>query len=164
MASTRRRSWADVVFNVTSLIDNVRDDSDLLADAPVSDTLTVVRILGDLTAMYSPNSTVVDSLSSLSIGIGVSSLEAFAAGGASLPDPRQATQFPPRGWLYATTRPLMQMAESTGVINLVQHFQFDLGAMRKIDKGILFLTLVQNDILVGGSIRVIGRTRVLCLT
>ena len=164
MASTRRRSWADVLFNVTALVAGVKQDFDLLANAPATDTRTVVRILGDLWVMYSPNSTIVDSLSVVNLGIGVSSVEAFAAGGVSLPNPANPTQFPPRGWLYVNSQPVSQQAESNGVVNTWAHFAFDLGAMRKIDKGSLFLSMQQDDILVGGSMRVVGRTRALCLT
>ncbi len=113
--------------------------------------------------MYSPNSTIVDSLSIVDVGIGVTAVDAFLTAGA-VPNPSGSDNYPPRGWLYVATQPVAQQAESAGVLNSVARFQFDLGAMRKIDKGVLFLTIIQNNILVGGSMRVIGRTRVLCLT
>ena len=164
MASNRNRAWADRRLAVAALNDGSRQSFDLLANAPTVDTLTAVRIIGELWFMYSPNSTIVDALSIVDLGIGVSSVEAFAQGAASLPDPTTETEYPPRGWLYVDTKPVWQQAESTGVINHAAQFKFDLGAMRKIDKGRLFLTMEQNDILVGGSMRVIGRVRTLCLT
>jgi len=164
MASPRARSWADTQLNVTSLITAIPQDFDLLLDAPVVDTLTLIRLIGDFWAMYSPNSTVVDSLSQIAVGIGVTSREAFDVGGAALPNPSKPTEYPPRGWLFASSQPVVQQAESTGIFVHMAHFKFDLKAMRKIDKGVLFMTLEQNDILVGGSMRIVGRVRALCLT
>ncbi len=115
--------------------------------------------------MYSPNATIVDSLSTVSLGIGVASVEALGvAGGLGLPNPSQEQEYPPRGWLYVGTQPVFQQAESTGVIHRTARFQLDLRSMRKIDKGVLFIGFEQDNILVGGSMRVIGRSRVLCLT
>jgi len=164
MVSRRGRAWADRRFDVSSLVAAVPQSFNLLQNAPTVDTLTAVRVIGDLTFQYSPNSTIVDSLSKVDVGVGVTSLEAFTVGGASLPNPSDENQYPPRGWLYVSTQPVYQQAESTGVINAVARFQFDLRAMRKVDKGVLFLTMEQNNILVGGSMRIVGRTRVLCLT
>jgi len=164
VASNRNRAWADEIFAIASLVAGAAQARDLLDNAPTVDTLTAVRIIGELWFMYSQNSTIVDSLSTVSVGIGVSSLEALAAGVASLPSPASETEYPPRGWLYVSTQPVFQQAESTGVINHVARFKFDLGAMRKIDKGKLFLIMQQDNILVGGSMRVVGRVRTLCLT
>jgi len=166
MASTRRRSWADQRLAGVSVVAGTPVRLDLLENAPTIDTLTVVRIIGDLTVQYTPNSTVVDSLSIIDMGIGVASVEAFATGSAGLPSPSAETQFPPRGWLYVASRPVSQQLESagTGALNEVSLFQFDIRAMRKIDKGILFWIIENTDILTGGSIRVTGRIRTLCLT
>jgi len=162
--ASRRRAWADQRIAIAALTDGSPSKLDLLANAPASDTRTVVRLIGDLTFMYSPNSTIVDSLSIVDVGIGVASAEAFAVGGNALPNPGGiADQDPARGWLYAATKPVFQQAESTGVINAIAHFTFDLRAMRKVDKGVLYMIMEQNDILVGGSMRVIGRVRSLCL-
>ncbi len=160
---SRPRSWGDRKLAIASLVAGVRQDFDLLQGVPKSDTITVARIIGDLTFMYSPNSTVVDSLSQVDVGIGVSSLQAFNTGGAALPDPSQEDEYPPRGWLYAATQPVFTQAESVGVIVSVARFVFDLGAMRKLDKGVLYLTMEQNNILVGASMRVVGRVRSMCL-
>ena len=164
MPTSRNRAWADKIFNIATLVAATKQDFDLLEDAPTVDTLTVVRIVGSLTFMYSPNSTITDSLSIVHMGIGVSSAEALATGGGALPNPSVQDDYPPRGWLFVDTKPVSQQAESTGVINEPVTFNFDLRAMRKVDKGRLFLSMVQDNVLVGGSMRVLGRTRVLCLT
>jgi len=163
MPSNRPRAWADLTFNVIALAAGTAQAFNLLTNAPTVDTLTSVRIIVDLTFMYSPDVTVVDSLSTVSMGIGVVSVEAFAQGIASLPSPHNGTEFPARGWLYVNTRPVTQQAESTGIISRELRFALDLGAMRRIDKGVLFLVMRQDNIIVGGTMRVVGRTRVLCL-
>ena len=164
MASNRGRSWADTRIAGDALVAGAEDHINLLANAPAVDTLTVVRIVGDLWLMYTTNVTVTDSLSIVDCGIGVTSLEAFNAGGASLPQPSQFDEYPPRGWLYVNSQPVQQQVSTEGVTQLMAHFKFDIGAMRKIDKGVLFMTLSQFNITVGGSMQVVGRVRALCLT
>jgi len=164
MASNRNRAWADRRFAGEVVAAAAVQAYDLLSVAPTVDTLTAIRIIGDLTFQYTVSVTITDSLSSVDVGIGVTSAEAFAAGGTSLPSPTAQDQYPPRGWLYAATLPVWEKAESTGVIHHAARFQFDLRAMRKIDKGVLFMVIEQNNVTVGGSMQLTGRTRVLCLT
>jgi len=161
--ASRPRAWSDTRIEISALVAGAEQSVDLLEDMPTLDTRTVIRLIGDLWFMISPNSTIVDSLSTVDIGIGVSSAEAFTIAGAALPNPGLPTQFPPRGWLYVNTQPVIQQAESVGVLNYLAHFKFDLRAMRKVDKGVLFLRMQQANVITGGSMRVIGRVRTLCL-
>ena len=160
---SRRRAWADTRLAGTQLTAGTAVNVDLLADAPVLDTLTAVRIVCDLTVMYNVAATVVDSLSIVDLGIGVAAASAFAVSGA-LPAPQLTTEYPPRGWLYVGSKPVAQSASTDGVTNTMARFEFDIRSMRKIDKGTLFLTMIQADIITGGSMQVVGRVRVLCLT
>jgi len=165
MASNRNRAWADQRFNIGALIAGATQTRDLLSGTPIpSDNITAIRLIVDLWAMYEPSATLVDSLSIVSFGVGVASVEAFTVGGTSLPNPDAVGEFPPRGWLYVDSQPVHQRAESTGVIESMAHFKVDLGAMRKVDKGILFASIRQENIVVGGAMRVVGRVRTLCLT
>lgn len=165
MASNRNRAWADTRFNVGALVAGTPQIFDLLAGAPTVDTLTAVRIIGDLEFQYTPNLTVSDSLSVVDVGIGVCSTEAFSSGFDALPRASDSANYPTRGWLYVSTRPVTQLVTAdTGIIDRVARFQFDLRAMRKIDKGILYLEMEQANIIIGGVMNVVGRTRVLCLT
>ena len=161
--ASRPRAWADTRFAIPTLVAGTPQSFDLLAGAPTVDMLTVTRIIGDFKVMYSPNLTIVDSLSIVDVGIGVVSRDAFTVAGTAMPSPNTVLDFPTRGWLYVATQAVSQQAESAGVVNEQAHFKFDLRAMRKIDKGVLFITLLQADILVGGSMRVVGRVRSLCL-
>jgi len=163
--ASRGRAWADTRFAVNPLVAGTRQNFDLLLDAPVTDTLTAVRIVGELTAYYVPTTTVADSLSLIDVGIGVGSLESLTVGGAALPDPTAQNQYPPRGWLYVATKHVKQLITTdAGILDFEANFKFDLRAMRKVDKGRLYLTMEQNNILVGGAMVVTGRVRVLCLT
>ena len=164
---SRRRAWADTRIVDTLLGDGVALKTDLLAGAPTSDTLTAVRIIGELYVYFS-NTDETEGRGSIDVGIGVSSGEAFAVGATALPDPTTTTEYPPRGWLYVATQPMVQTLPTGGtpvsIFRKEPIFKFDLGAMRKIDKGTLFLLVEQN--VIGGvlSPRLMGRVRVLCLT
>ena len=158
-------SWADVRIPGTALIAGTALDFDLLINSTMKvDTLTAIRLVIDLEVIYLVSTTVVDSLSMVHLGVGVANEEAFTVGGASLPQPGDPTEYPPRGWLYVNSKAVVQKAESTGVISRGAHFLYDGGAMRKIDKGTLFMRLEQENITVGGAMQVIGRVRVLCKT
>ena len=165
--SQRNRAWADLAFDGTTLVAGVPQAFDLLAGAPEVDTLTAVRIIGNLEIGYLVNTTPSDSLSRVSVGIGVASVEAFAvAATAGLPNPTQTGQYPPRGWLYVQAKAVRQVVSISGD-GLVDHwatFDFDLRAMRKIDKGRLFVIMEQDNIVIGGAMSVVGRIRTLCLT
>ena len=160
----RGRTWADVRLNGNALVAGTPLEVNILNVSTPADTITVVRILVDLWVLYTANITVTDSLSIVDVGIGVTSAEAFAAGGAALPSPVVVTQFPPRGWLYVASQPVLEKAESAGVISEWTRFQADLRAMRKIDKGVLFMVMHNTNITVGGSMQIVGRVRALCLT
>jgi len=164
--ASRPRSWADVRINLPTIVAAAPEKINLLGNAPISDTLTVIRIIGDFWVFYEPTAGQVDSLSSVDVGIGVTSIEGFTVAGTALPNPSIDTQFPPRGWLYAATQPVVQFVRPSadaGFQQINAHFKFDLRAMRKIDKGVLFMTIENNNIVVGGSMRAVGRVRSLCL-
>ena len=167
MASTRNRAWADVRIPTESLTITGSLLKNLLVDAPTVDTLTAVRIVGDLTVEFDPTSTHSDQLNIIDVGIGVASLEAFNLGTTALPASRAQDEYPPRGWLYINTQPAMNAIDATNqaVATRAARFQFDIRSMRKIDKGILYL-LIMSSAGKGSGIAtlVTGRVRTLCLT
>ncbi len=161
----RSRAWADIRFGSTALVAGTDIFLDLLVSAPTVDTLTAVRIIGDFNVHYDVTTTIADSDSAVDVGIGVTSTQAFGVGLTALPDPTGTTTFPPRGWLYVATRHVAQLVtSSTGIINENAIFQFDIRAMRKIDKGILFVRIANTNLNIGGAMEVTGRIRTLCLT
>ncbi len=162
--TNRNRAWADQVFDqvVTSATPHVRD---LLANAPTIDTITAVRIVGDLIGDF--NSTVNPQAAQvIDIGIGVSSAEALAIGVTALPSPVLADEYPPRGWLYVARKVCTgKFTDTTGLIRNPAVFSFDLRAMRKIDKGRLFMVMHNtNSDGADTAVSLRGRVRVLCLT
>jgi len=163
--ASRNRAWADTRFEGTALVAGTPILANLLAGASTVDTLTAIRIVGEFNVHYIVTNTLSDSDSSVDAGIGVTSVEAFDAGAAAIPSPKVTTEYPPRGWLYAATGYVGQaLTTSTGVFNENAVFKFDLRAMRKIDKGRLFLRIDNSNINIGGAMEVVGRVRVLCLT
>jgi len=160
----RNRAWADTIFCFKSVTDEGEDVSDLLVDAPTVDTLTAVRIVVDL-SVRAGAATIVDGTNCVSVGIGVTSTEAFANAPPVIPSPAVSDQYPPRGWLYvATSGVTVNTIQSTSPFIQNAEFHADLRAMRKVDKGVLFIAITNTAILGTATVDVVGRVRVLCLT
>ena len=161
----RQRSWADTRYGGVDVVAGTDLLTDLLAVAPRVDTLTVVRIVAELNIGYTVTTTVADADSIVDIGIGVTAQEAFDAGVTSVPDPEDPSSYPPRGWIYVNTFMVAQLVTTDGgIIDHRATIRFDIRAMRKIDKGVLFLRLSQKNLNVGGVMDLTGRVRALCLT
>ncbi len=162
----RRTAWADRRFPGTSLVAGSPSNFDLLANLGSTDTLTVVRVVADITVQYLVSTTVGDALSIVDMGIGVASQASFDVSGA-LPDPTLEVEYPPRGWVYVASQPVTQILDAAGGVSIVDRparFVFDIRAMRKIDKGRLFMIIEQNNITVGGAMQMTGRVRSLVMT
>ncbi len=163
----RSRSWADkrLVGETLAVGTPVLEDLlEFLGDS--SNELTVVRIIADITVQYLVTTTVNDSLSIVDLGIGVIATSAFGTPTA-VPEPSIETEFPPRGWIYVNSVPVSQILDAAGGVSIVDSraiFKFDIRAMRKIDRGTLFLKISQSNITVGGAMQVTGRVRSLVLT
>lgn len=163
--SQRNRTWADTIFLGTTIGSDDQISSNLLTNAPTVDTITAIRIIGDLEIGVAITSEI-EFQASISVGIGVSSVEAFAvASEAGLPRPFDATDFPPRGWLYRSVKDSWQFkaaADNQQKSNAM--FHFDVRASRRVDKGVLFL-IIRNSADSGAvAVSVTGIVRVLCLT
>ncbi len=160
----RERAWADVRI-VTTIAAGATILTDLLAGAPTIDTLTAVRLVGHLELYQSPISEV-ESMMTVDVGIGVTSSQAFGTAGA-LPD-LKTLGFPPRGWLYKATKAAYQGLPTGGTSTAMWRrdavFEFDLRAMRKIDKGTLYMEIESTATVNTATLQVIGFVRTLCLT
>ena len=162
----RRRAWADFFVGL-DLENGVPQSVDLLTQAPDLDTLTVGRMVGRLTAVLDSLTAQVDNRSVIDIGIGVASVEAFGvAASAGLPIADSAASAPPRGWLYRTQLMALKV-HSTGTtyeIMIPDTVSFDIRAMRKVDKGRLFLVAEQTlQAGTAATIRLQGLVRTMCL-
>ena len=163
MVMRRRRAWSDTRFSDIQLVNSNTNKKDLLAGLTPADTKTVTRVLVDLSVSYA-SSFAQDGSNSIDIGIGVVSQEAFDL--ETLPDPNAVADYPQQGWLYvATKRCVSFFTTSTGVTVIPALFQVDLRAQRKVDRGVLFMVIL-NTADEGGSATVFihGRVRALCLT
>ncbi len=147
MVSRRRSAWCDFLMDFTLADGAVRLDN-LLVNAPVSDTITVTRIIGDF--MVFAGALDENELSAnVDCGIGVINQEAFDLGtGVGVPNPTVEDSTPPRGWLYASRQLALQTLPTggtpTGVWRQNAHFKFDLRGQRKVDKGVLYMWLEKN--------------------
>ena len=160
----RRRAWCDILINQSVGSNQQSVPVDILADFPDVDVKTVTRLIGDLTPFPDDRNATNEGVMQIDLGIGVGSLEAFTA--AIVPDPNVQADYPTIGWLYVSTRIVIQN-NSTGTNEIIHipEFHFDVGANRKVDKGVLYA--VWNNTAADGTgypIRLVGRIRALCLT
>jgi len=104
---------------------------------------------------------------SVDLGIGVAAEEAFNAG--VVPDPDQASESPARGWLWRD-RMVMVSNHITGPpvndIFQVSEVRADIRAMRKVDRGILYMRSIARELNPTdfAPVRIVGIVRVLCAT
>ncbi len=168
MVSRRRVAWCDFLMDF-SIADAAVNLDNLLVNAPVSDTLTVTRIIGDFWCMAAPTSEL-EGISNVDCGIGVINEEAFDLGtGVGIPNPTVEDSTPPRGWLYASRQPMFLSIPGGGTAGghgmLPAHFKFDLRGQRKVDKGVLYMWIEQNlsagsaqSLVVSGRVRTLFKT------
>ena len=162
MANPRRTAWADSINSTVLASGSELTAMNLLVNAPASDTITVARIIGVIEAVPADGFEAVNTTSSLHVGIGVTSLEAFNAG--VVPNPNVSNEYPPRGWLYIDRRVLYQAPALTNGFKYPE-FRFDVRGARLVDKGILFISLLnildQNAAM---TMLLTWRIRAVCLT
>jgi len=158
--ASRGRAWSDTITN--TVLTNDQAPTDLLAGAPTVDTITVIRILIDVSVVLADGFESSNSLMHLSMGVGVTAKEAFDAD--ALPNVGTTSEYPPRGWLFAGSQ-IVYNAPALNSAYVHGHFKADIRSQRKVDKGVLFLkiksTLSQNS---QATTMWVGRIRVLCLT
>ena len=163
----RPRAWVDAIIATLQSGTNLAED--LLAAATVNlDTITVARLVVGITATPDSFTSGVSGVQRIDMGIGVASTPAFDIGVTALPDPRVASDAPPRGWLWRGSMSLVRSnvdgsEKETG--QLYPTIRVDLGAMRKVDRGTLFFVTAKTAI--QGSeldVDLSGLIRVLCLT
>ena len=161
---SRPTAWADTIFLGDPISNNATKVVDLLVNAPTVDTLTAVRLVGNLDVGIAI-SAEVEFAAAVCIAIGVASVEAFDVGITALPNAHQQAEFPPRGWLYRDVKLCWQYLVSGAPHQKHNaHFEFDLRAARKIDKGRLFMLIRNSSDFGTTALDVTGIVRALCLT
>ena len=162
----RPRAWADLLFNIGILNNTNMVPLDILFDLGASrlSVITVVRLVAQFAVVGELPLQVATGTSRIDVGIGVATVEGFDGGATTTPQPDVSTEYPIRGWLYATTKVVFN-TNNSGSLSAFPQWEVDMRAMRKIDKGILYLAAANNN--ADGdaiNVRLIGRVRALCLT
>jgi len=123
--------------------------------------LTVLRMIGEYVITPSANTVAADS-AIIGVGIGIISTDAFAVGGASLPDPLTDEDFP---WLYWKEHPFefAGAAESSASLAVSVRVSFDIRSMRKMKPKQTLAFVTQYGDVAGAPPLVVhvGSTRVL---
>jgi len=161
MVMRRRRAWSDTLVSAT-LAASATLKFDLLATLTPSDTKTVTRVVLDITATPPVTNSLADRVNVVHVGIGVVSLEAFNL--ETLPDMNAVADYPQQGWLYVATQRVFKQAEAGILTILPAHFSVDLRAQRKVDRGVLFMSLLNIGNNGVDNVDWFGRVRALCLT
>ena len=137
---------------------------DLLAGLTATETKTVSRILINL-QVFNPvtNALNVDRSNVIDVGIGVCSKEAFDL--ETLPDMDNEADYPQAGWVYIDTQVTLKYADSGGPLVIVGAlFKADIRGQRKVDRGVLYASILNVGVNGADSVEVWGRIRALCLT
>ena len=149
------------------LVTTLRVTNNLLLDLTPSDTITVDRMIIHLNVFPEPGQFLIGA-QAVDFGIGVCSVEAFdVANSEAIPDPSLSGEISPRGWLWSD-RLSLYADEGTTNAQFLYHFpevRADLRASRKVDRGVLFLTMHSKALFgAASSVNVTGRIGALCLT
>jgi len=128
------------------------------------DGTTLIRTRGVFVAFLSSIGTIGDGFKDFSVGIGITTEEAFTVGGVtSLPLPLSDDDWD--GWLYhqhvGAFRGSSTTELATGPIEAVR-VQIDSKAMRKFEDGMVVFAAFETGVEVGvATLEVSGRTRLL---
>ncbi len=143
------------------------DLKDLLVGAVVDlQTKTIIRWIGRLLVIPSVVANSSISAQLISLGIGVTSRDAFIAGGAAVPNAQTPTEFPVAGWVIRDQAVMVNQQDS-GTVEAwhFPEFRFDIRAARKVDRGIAFMSITNADLIAGTTaVKVAGVIRCLVKT
>ena len=154
--------WHDTFIGVLCANGAVPQIVDLLVAvaAPDKRASTVTRTLVRLD-VYEGATNSAKGTSAVSLGIGITSQEAFALGETAIPDVNVAGDSPRLGWLWR------DFASATGSIDAgnvmeIQSIRADIRAQRKLENGELYFSAQASGIVGAGiSVRVQGLIRTL---
>jgi len=160
----RPLAWGDTIFDQALVASQV--NLNLLTDLAPSDTITAARLVGHLYFTTDDVLNVVDGAMAVSCGVQVVTVRADAIGGSAVPNPSISAEVPARGWLWRD-RGIVINAVGPGPVDFhfVSELKFDIRTMRKVDRGVLLLSLFPEGIHgTTFNTKVTGIMRVLCMT
>ena len=130
--------WIDTAANLT-LANNASGNRSLMTGVSSTqtrfDSMTLIRTIIGIDVAYAVHDSGEGS-QEVSLGIGVTSQEAFAAG--SLPDPEIDTDFPARGWVWRARYRVFGFAADQPAVYL-RRVEVDLRSQRKLENGECYL-------------------------
>ena len=160
-AQRRGTAWDDQIILGTTITNAATTTALLLAENvadPEKRGCTVVRVIPHLYIMPATVG-VVSGVQAVSLGIGLVSDDAFAAG--VFPEPNSDDDFPVSGWMYRDTFAVKDETLATGPIPPIELYR-DLRVQRKLDRSSMCLMMINQGI--EGStfnVMLIGVVRVL---
>jgi len=144
-----RRLWLDSNQNLTASSGGASQQT-LMAGIAVSQTrfdqMTLLRTIIGIDVGYSVHDAGEGS-QLVSIGIGVTTAEAFAA--SVLPDPEVEADFPVRGWIWRARYRVFGFAADQPAV-FTRRVDLDLRSQRKLENGVAFIN-IQNTAVEGVS-------------
>ena len=162
MVMRRRRAWSDTRYAGNTLAASGTSVADLLSGLAATETKTVSRILIDLWMFAPVTNTSADRVNTVDVGIGVVSKEAFDI--ETLPDMNAVADYPQAGWVYVNTQVVYKYSDAEGNYQIPAHFKADIRGQRKVDRGVLYISILNIGINGSDNIDIFGRVRALCLT
>ena len=159
MASRRATDWIDTLVAEQTATGAQSLSFLMTGVAPVNvRRQTLVRTIIELRA-YSSSVAGAWGTQRLSLGIGITSQEAFAA--AVVADPNTSNDQPSRGWIFRTQIVLSQNGEGAQVVFDIRG---DIRSQRKLDDGECFIVINNTtDLGISFSVNVTGLVRQLWL-
>ncbi len=147
--AARMTDWMDTVITLNPTNGGSDNVSLITGAAPIN--MRGATLIRTLVRLDFSSATVAGAwgIHECQFAIGIASQEAFAAG--VLPDPRTATDKPPRGWVYRSAAGVMQNGATGGQI--VTAVQADIRGARKIENGEVYL-IVDSDATAGTAFTV----------
>ena len=135
--------------------------SSLALDGP----WTVIRMLCEYIVRSTPGGTfALDDSALITVGFGITSTDAFAAGAGSMPDPSGEPDYP---WLYWAQHPVLMINDPSGE-SPANAFRrtIDIRSMRKVKPRESLVQVVQYGNILGNPPMTLqfGATRVLVAT
>ena len=159
-----RTLWIDSMFNLQAASGGSQVKGSLMGPMTEEQTrlqpMTLTRTIIRCDLAYITHDAGEGS-QRVSIGIGVTSQESFAAN--IIPDPEVATDFPVRGWVYRAQYRVYGFAADQPAIDVIR-IDRDIRAQRKLDNGEAYVVMTNADLEgVAASVSLVGVIRTLWL-
>ena len=154
--SRLQKQWTSILAATHTI---TADSTVAIAGTALGISATVLRMIGEYQITPTSAPTAGDNVV-ITLGIGVISSDAFAVGGASLPDPAGSPDFP---WMYWASHSWFSPTTSSTAAGVNFRVPFDIRSMRKLKPVEMLVFVVQYADTAGtpGMTVRIGQTRVL---